>query len=74
MGIFQTITNFALAVALGVNVGITSLIMSIPFSMIFAFLFSVFAPKLLEKHTKQVYAIRFTAAIVMIIAALQLSK
>ena len=55
------------------NVSISSAIISIPFSMIMAFLFSVFAPQLLEKHSKKVYAIRFVAAAVMIGAALQLS-
>lgn len=56
------------------NVGISSVIISLPASMIMAFLFSVFAPKLLEKHTLKIYAIRFTAAIIMIVSALQLSK
>lgn len=74
MGLFQTLTNFALTSALAVNVGITSIIMSIPFSMILAVLFSIFAPKLLEKHTIKIYIIRFTAAIIMIYGALQLSR
>lgn len=74
MGILQTITNFALTSALAVNVGKTSIIMSIPFSMILAALFSVFAPKLLEKHTAKIYAIRFSAALVMIYGAFQLSQ
>jgi drug/metabolite transporter (DMT)-like permease len=74
MGILQTVTNFALTSALAVNVGKTSVIMSIPFSMILAALFSVFAPKLLEKHTAKIYAIRFTAAAVMIYGAFQLSQ
>lgn len=55
------------------NVVITNIITALPFSMIMAFFFSVFAPKLLEKHTLKVYAIRFTAAAVMIISALKLS-
>ncbi len=55
------------------NVGISSVIISLPFSMILAFLLSIFAPKLLEKHTHKVYAIRFAAAAVMIISALKLS-
>lgn len=54
------------------NVSISTAITSIPFSMIMAFLFSVFAPKLLEKHTLKVYAIRFIAATIMLIAALRL--
>lgn len=55
------------------NVVITNIITALPFSMIMAFLFSIFAPKLLEKHTFKVYAIRFAAASVMIISALKLS-
>ncbi len=74
MGILQTITNFALTSALAVNVGKTSVIMSIPFSMILAAMFSFFAPKLLEKHTTKIYAIRFTAAAIMIYGAFQLSQ
>ncbi len=74
MGIFQTVTNFTANIAYGVNVSVTSLIMAVPISMILAFLFSVFAPTLLEKHTYKVYTIRFAAAIIMIFAALQLSK
>jgi len=44
-----------------------------PFSMIFAFMFSVFAPKLLEKHTLKIYVIRFSSVAVMIWAAIQLT-
>lgn len=55
------------------NVVVTSIITALPISMVLAFLFSIFAPRLLEKHTVKVYAIRFTAAAVMIIAALKLS-
>lgn len=73
MGIFQTITNLTFTLALAVNVGITSVIVTIPFSMILAVLFSIFAPKLLEKHTAKIYIIRFTAAAIMIYGALQLS-
>ncbi len=74
--------SMSLALALGImmenrayseNVTITNIITALPFSMVIAFLFSVFAPKLLEKHTLKVYAIRFTAAAVMIISALKLS-
>ncbi len=73
MGILMTITDFAGNIAYGVNLGITSLIVNTPFSMIIAFLFSIFAPKLLEKHTNKVYAVRFIAAAVMIFAAMQLT-
>ncbi len=74
MGIFGTISGFAANAAYKTNLGITSLIMNIPISMIFAFLFSVFAPKLLEKHTLKIYAIRFVSTAVMIYAAVQLTK
>lgn len=74
MGIFSTITEFTANVAYGVNLSITSLIMNMPFSMIFAFLFSVFAPKLLEKHTLKIYAIRFVSTAIMIYAAIQLTR
>lgn len=74
MAILTVIGNICLNVAYKENVGITSLILAVPASMIIAFLFSVFAPKLLEKHTLKVYAIRFTAATIMIAAALKLSN
>ncbi len=73
MGVFQTVANFALSTAFAVNVGITSLIVSLPLSMVLAAFFSFFAPTLLEKHTAKIYIIRFTAAIVMMYATLQLS-
>ena len=41
--------------------------------MVIAFAFSTFAPQLLEKHTVRIYAIRFTAAAIMIVAAIELS-
>lgn len=74
MGIFSTITEFSANVAYGINLGVTSIIMNTPFSMILAFLFSLFAPKLLEKHILKIYLIRFSAAFVMIYCAMQLSK
>jgi len=55
------------------NIGVSAAIISLPISMIIAFLFSVFAPQLLEKHTLKVYVIRFTAAGIMILAALRLN-
>lgn len=54
------------------NVGIAATIISLPFSMVIAFLLSIFAPKLLERHTMKVYAIRFAAAAIMFIAAIRL--
>jgi ABC-type Na+ efflux pump permease subunit len=55
------------------NVGIASTVISLPFSMVIAFALSIFVPKLLEKHTMKIYAIRFSAAAVMIFSALKLS-
>lgn len=74
MGLFFTISIFATNKAYEGSYSITSLIMVMPFSMIFAFMFSVFAPKLLEKHTLKIYAIRFSSAAVMIWAAIQLTR
>ena len=74
MGILSTVTSFVSNTAYSINLGISSLIMNLPFSMIFAFLFSVFAPRLLEKHTLKIYAIRFTSTAVMIWAAMQLTR
>ncbi|MCL4363844.1 EamA family transporter [Patescibacteria group bacterium] len=54
------------------NLVITAVIISLPASMIIAFLFSIFAPKLLEKHPLKVYLIRFIAAGLMIFASLHL--
>ncbi len=73
MALLTVAGNIFLNIAYKTNVSITSLIAAVPASMILAFLFSVFAPRLLEKHTLKVYAIRFAAAIVMIISALKLS-
>lgn len=70
VGVVGTLVSFK---AYASNVGITSAILSIPLSMIFAFFISIFAPKLLEKHTLKVYAIRFTAAGIMILIALKLT-
>jgi len=74
MGFFSAITNISSSAAYKTNVGVSSIIMSVPFSMIIAFFLSMLVPKLLEKHTLKVYAIRFIAAIIMIYGALQISK
>jgi len=65
---------FAVNKAFAENISITSAILSVPTSMVIAFLFSVFAPKLLEKHPLKIYAIRFMSAAVMVLAALRLSS
>ena len=77
-GVFVTSIGYTLGaltqtMAYAQNIGLTSAILAVPVSMIMAFVFSIIAPKLLEKHTLKVYAMRFTAAAVMIIAALRLS-
>lgn len=74
MGLFFTVSIFATNKAYEGSYSITSIIMVMPFSMIFAFMFSIFAPKLLEKHSLKIYAIRFCSAAVMIWAAMQLTR
>lgn len=74
MGLFGALGTIFANRAYKDNVSITTAIISIPFSMIFAFLLSRVNPKLLEKHTLGVYAVRFTGALVMIGAALALSQ
>ncbi|KKP86807.1 MAG: Permease of the drug/metabolite transporter superfamily [Parcubacteria group bacterium GW2011_GWC1_35_8] len=67
-----TVGMLAANAAYAKNVSLSTVIISLPLSMIIAFLFSIFAPELLEKHSLKVYAVRFTAAIIMIIAAINL--
>ncbi len=74
MGVLDTVSRFSANIAYGANLAISSLIMNTPFSMVLAFMFSIFAPKLLEKHTLKIYAIRFGATAVMIWSAMQLTK
>jgi drug/metabolite transporter (DMT)-like permease len=71
--ILSTLGLVATNYAYGFNIGITSIIGTIPMSMIFAVTLSVFAPKLLEKHTLKVYLIRFASALVMLLAAIKLT-
>lgn len=72
--VFTTLALLASFKALGNNVSITIVIMSLPLSMVFAIALSFISPKLLEKHTVKVYAIRLCAAAVMVVSALVLSK
>ena len=72
LAITGVIGTLAANAAYAKNVSLASAIISIPISMILAFLFSVFKPELLEKHTLKIYAVRFAAAAIMIIAALNL--
>jgi len=69
IAIYSLFANWAFAK----NVGLSATIISLPFSMFIAFILSIFWPKLLEKHDLKVYAIRFTAAFIMIAAALKIS-
>lgn len=73
IGAFDTLGTLAAIKAYAANVGISAAIISLPISLFLAIAFSLFFPKFLEKHTAKVYAIRITAAIVMVIAALKLS-
>lgn len=73
VAVLGTVATLAANAAYAQNVSISTIIISVPVSMILAFLFSVFAPKLLEKHTLKVYAVRFAAASVMLVAAIKLS-
>lgn len=77
-----SVFTMSLALALGIlgenrayqdNVTITSIITALPISLVLVFVLSFIYPKLLEKHTLKVYAIRFTAAAIMILAALKLT-
>jgi drug/metabolite transporter (DMT)-like permease len=61
-------------IAYAANVGISSVIIALPFSMIFTIIISMINPKLLEHHTVKIYAVRVIAAVIMLVAALQLSK
>jgi len=73
VAITSVIGTMAANKAYQVNVGITTVIMSIPSSMILAFIMSVIWPKLMEKHSLKIYAVRFAAAAIMFACALQLS-
>lgn len=55
------------------NVAISTAIISLPISMIIVIALAVFKPNLLEKHTAKIYAIRFTALVIMILCALKIS-
>jgi drug/metabolite transporter (DMT)-like permease len=56
-----------------VNVGISSVIMTFPASMVMAFVLAVLWPKLMERHSMKIYAMRFAATAVMFVCAMQLS-
>jgi hypothetical protein len=72
MSVFSAVGTLAYLGAVAGNVSITTAITSLPMSMIMTFILSRFKPDLLENHSLKVYAIRFTAVTIMILAALKL--
>jgi drug/metabolite transporter (DMT)-like permease len=72
IGTVGTLGTLAANAAYAKNVSIAAVIISLPLSMIVAFLASRLAPNLLEHHSLKIYAVRFVAATVMIVAALNL--
>jgi drug/metabolite transporter (DMT)-like permease len=72
MALFSSFGTMASLKAFEKNVGVTSAIVSLPTSMLIVFILSFLKPDLLEKHPLKVYAIRFTAAGVMLVSALML--
>lgn len=73
MSLCGVIATLATNRAYQTNIGISSTIISLPISMVMVFIISFFYPKLLEKNTMKVYAIRFVSAAIMIFSALELS-
>ncbi len=55
------------------NLALSSVIVSLPMSMIFAYLLSRSYARFLESHSSKVYAIRFSAAFIMVSCAIWLS-
>lgn len=70
IGTFGTLASIK---ATSANVSISTVIISLPISMIMAFILSIVKPKLLEKHSLNIYAIRFASAAIMLFGALKLS-
>ncbi len=60
--------------ALSANVSISMAIISLPLAMILTMILAFFAPKILEKHPAKIYVIRTTAAALMFLSALGLSR
>ncbi len=60
--------------ALAVNVSISVAIISLPIAMVLTMGLAFISPKLLEKHSFKIYAIRLAAAAIMFAAALGLSR
>lgn len=70
--IIATVAMFCSTSANAQNISIASAIVTLPISVPLAVLFSIFVPKLLEKHSWQVYTVRIVSATIMTIAALYL--
>lgn len=74
MSITSAVAALAANRAFADSVGITSTIMALPFSMIFTIIISLLNSKIMENHQPKIYFIRFASAVIMLVAALQLSK
>jgi drug/metabolite transporter (DMT)-like permease len=74
--IFVTMTSTAAYVlsnkAYEQNVSITTAIMTFPSTLVLAFILAMIWPKLLERHSMKIYALRFLATGIMFWCALQL--
>jgi drug/metabolite transporter (DMT)-like permease len=73
LGISAFIYTAAATAAYTKNLALSSVIVSLPLSMIFAVILSKRYSKFLEKHSLKVYLVRFTAASIMVAAAITLS-
>lgn len=73
VGLIETIGNAASYRAYKENVSITTAIIAIPFSFILTLIIALIWPKLLERHSWKVYAVRICATALMIGATLGLS-
>ncbi len=73
MALAGILGDIAVNFAYKTNVSITTIILAIPISMILTVFLSFFWPKLLEKHTVKIYAIRLFAAAIMIYCSLKLT-
>jgi drug/metabolite transporter (DMT)-like permease len=72
VGLLDFLGTLAANKAYEKNVSISSSIIALPLSAVLAYILSLFAPKLLEKHTAKVYAARFAGTVLIIWAAIKL--
>lgn len=73
LAVIGSVGDLAAYKAFSGNVSVSPVVISLPLSMILAFIVSIWKPTLLENHSYKVYIIRFSAASIMIWAALQLN-